>query len=1502
MKTLYTIIILLLFTLNLSAQFSLTPEPEITVCQSAETFTVKYLNDEPSTLTNLTVKIKLPEGISYSSNSLTETTSQNIQESNITQDTALLFTANDLLVGDSLLFTISYTANQEAVNFQNNGGIFRNTVTINSAEETLSQESNSYNILYPVLSILSVTPKNQTIVSGTSSSRTLNIINGGNGKTDIIYITDIQNTANLTVLGSSIGTINGDTIILSGADFNSIGNGDNYLDQNESINITESFSGTSCEDMQNRTSFNALWGCEGDLISSSTSYSNITIDFQTPSIKLESSEELNTCFGNGSASSQELMVINTSSGLASNVIVEIYKSKGNGYDEDVFSRIDESSLIYKVGINGTPISISSPTTTISNSSGDYACLGNNPIGKVQFTLPNIAPQDSIYINWDTYSCCLQTCENDAVKGWDADVDYSDVCGTQNYSKSVNGQGKNQQYVSVFTETPLELYANETEDVIFTFSSFKNTLPLGTGANYTATFILQEGITYESIELSSNGSILTPTSVTYNTNTITAVFPANTSFNFNKSEIALSISGNCGTPGWKTIDMTFDYIPDTSCSPSCSIPLECNTQVSTYLYCPLGPCASLNVLDFEVKRTNYGSPDNNIDGIADGSGSLDFSKIKLNRAMVGDTIKATSKAVIGTTLDTWEHARFISSVDYGSVLTFIDATVTIYDASTTTTHTITGITSSTSLSGQQQDFSYDLSTSNLTSLNPSLTGYTYTTEDSISIDMNYRVGSSVSGLIKETVFLNEFYLSHFTSPTSGQKESCIFKNGSITLIGYSWRNNSSNNVTVSSCTRNIVQNFGLSVGPTSSNYGGGNLFPYECRQWGFLKEVKVVIPTHYSVISSKVQQYRTRKTNSTTTQTINNISPDAINGDTLYYNIEQYYTSGQFLVSDDGFHGKLTIELAPACNTPKNVYENIDWTFNYEETEAINAEETNYISASGPDKIRYSPPTLTVSSESPWQDANTRKVSWDFKVKNTSSAGADNAWIHIDSPNNIVIDSVINDNTGQTLVQQNDIYLVGSINGKATANLTIIGSYSNCDTVLMTAYAGFECTGYPTDFGSFTCGYESMVLYVEPKQSAYQTRITSELLEDPCSKQVNLTVDITSVKIAHMYDMTIEVISSDTTKIIVLNDSSQFQYNISNSYSAISDPSFSNGIYNYAINDYESSFASDGIPGILDISNNRYRLRTALKLGEQFLQGDYVQLKINGKNACSVDLPTVNLAYDPNSKFQKDNTAGLHLDIGNSWSASWGDYDNDGFDDLFVPVNDITQPNILYHNDGDGTFSKVTTGAIVTDLGTSISGTWGDYDNDGYLDLFVTNNVNSTNKLYHNNGNSTFTSIQNSPIVDKGIYSHAAAWGDYNQDGNLDLVVSDFHATNFNFLFKGDGQGGFTEDATSVVAQSATSAVGISWGDMDNDGDLDLFVANTNGENNQLFKNETGVFVEVTIGAVVTDGGNSVGGAWGDYDNDGDLDLFVTNSSVIEPNFFYENNGDGTFLKLPILLL
>ena len=264
-----------------------------------------------------------------------------------------------------------------------------------------------------------------------------------------------------------------------------------------------------------------------------------------------------------------------------------------------------------------------------------------------------------------------------------------------------------------------------------------------------------------------------------------------------------------------------------------------------------------------------------------------------------------------------------------------------------------------------------------------------------------------------------------------------------------------------------------------------------------------------------------------------------------------------------------------------------------------------------------------------------------------------------------------------------------------------------------------------------------------------------------------------------------------------------------------------------------------------------------------------------------------------------NNIGLDNDYQDTRATAFGDYDGDGYVDMFVPNYQIDSVSFLYHNNGDGTFTKVTdaNNPIVTDLAPSISGVWGDYDNDGDIDLFVANNIGYGNFLYRNEGNGTFVSILNDPIVNYTGYSHGAAWADYDNDGYLDMFIADFFSTRFNKLYHNNGDGTFTEIESSPVVTDASFSVSAVWGDYDNDNDQDLFVANTNDENNFLYRNNgDGTFTKVTTGIVVSDGGKSTGASWGDYDNDLDLDLFVANAGG-QSNFLYENNGDGTFTKI-----
>ncbi len=268
----------------------------------------------------------------------------------------------------------------------------------------------------------------------------------------------------------------------------------------------------------------------------------------------------------------------------------------------------------------------------------------------------------------------------------------------------------------------------------------------------------------------------------------------------------------------------------------------------------------------------------------------------------------------------------------------------------------------------------------------------------------------------------------------------------------------------------------------------------------------------------------------------------------------------------------------------------------------------------------------------------------------------------------------------------------------------------------------------------------------------------------------------------------------------------------------------------------------------------------------------------------------------------------------SGGCSWGDFDNDGDLDLYVATttdnaNDPQKENCLYENNGDGTFTKNTTaGPPVSDKEYTATGGWGDYNNDGFIDLFIKNGwvQKQANSLYSNNGDGTFTDVTGIPLVSS---SHATfissfAWGDYDNDGDLDLAVAGGAGPN-NAIWRNDGNNTFTKllNANNESVIEGSDSSGPSWADYDNDGDLDLFMTNfgdAGPEKNFLYRNDgNDTFTKITDGDVVNDVAYSYGSAWGDVDNDGDLDLFVGNDNDGSPgwkNFFYINNGDGTFTK------
>lgn len=285
----------------------------------------------------------------------------------------------------------------------------------------------------------------------------------------------------------------------------------------------------------------------------------------------------------------------------------------------------------------------------------------------------------------------------------------------------------------------------------------------------------------------------------------------------------------------------------------------------------------------------------------------------------------------------------------------------------------------------------------------------------------------------------------------------------------------------------------------------------------------------------------------------------------------------------------------------------------------------------------------------------------------------------------------------------------------------------------------------------------------------------------------------------------------------------------------------------------------------------------------------------GADAYFAQKDSLEFTFKNNLNFVSQTSAGL--------SSFWADVDNDCDLDVFWPSHPGNGNNYLYENNGDGTFTRVINTILRTDAIYASSASWGDYDNDGLIDLHISRRISNTigvkDYIYRNTGNFTFVRLDTGAIASASTPSVSGTWVDIDNDGDLDLYVCNRSSVNNN-LFINNGNGAFTRNTTMAITLDASSSAGSSWGDYNNDGYMDVFIATVGGEKNQLYKNNgNGTFTKILSGSIVNDQFHSYGSFWADLDNDGFLDLFLTNGSNLwaKNNLVYKNNGNGTFTKI-----
>ena len=284
-----------------------------------------------------------------------------------------------------------------------------------------------------------------------------------------------------------------------------------------------------------------------------------------------------------------------------------------------------------------------------------------------------------------------------------------------------------------------------------------------------------------------------------------------------------------------------------------------------------------------------------------------------------------------------------------------------------------------------------------------------------------------------------------------------------------------------------------------------------------------------------------------------------------------------------------------------------------------------------------------------------------------------------------------------------------------------------------------------------------------------------------------------------------------------------------------------------------------------------------------------------------------------------------IDSACSFTATWGDYDLDGYLDIYVANGVLGDggKNNLYRNGQNGSFADVAVNAGVADPSKTIGCSFGDYDGDGHPDLYVVN-IGQPNRLYHNGGDGTFTDqAAKADVLFPLEGGYVTFFFDYDNDGALDLFVATMSSLegmlssgvegqnsqlNRPFLYRNNGDGTFTDATAAAGLDRSFSTMGIGVGDIDNDGFADIYLANGGPEmyrlepNTLLLNQRDGTFADITSEAGVGNLGKGHGATFADFDGDGDMDLYAGLGGHYDgdvwPNSLYRNDGEnGHFLAV-----
>lgn len=1197
----------------------------LSVSGKTDTLQVEFRNITISTITSIEAVLNLPVGIFYVPGTVAGT---GVSEKNISNLQKPIFNFPNLNITEAKKFTVALSANCDVLNFINNGGFLTNKVTANYTGGSDNLTGNAYTIKVPSIVINSITNKSYTGKLGTQFTRIIELKNYGDGALGNLFFGQKNGTGLkvISALGGQTKT-NKDTVFhqFDSSYFKTIGNKDLWLDQNESVYIYDTIEIGACGNLL--TDFWTSWGSNGKICQLKTDKANVIIQSISPKLVIVPKSSFHSCFGQDSALKMGLMVTNNGTDYTRNLVIDVFQVVNWGFYNALFSRIDSASIKVKKGKNGTDSLLKPTNVNYNRSDGLWSCLGNNPLGAFTWEIGVLNPGDTLYLDWDVYLCCVSACNTTRYAGgWHYAGSYSNQCYNSTSIPESYGGPNSSQYFSATSFSPSDIADNQTKKLIYTVSS-ASFWGFSSQSEITIDLVLGKGLVH-SLNTSdfsftaANTTIWKPSSLKMYGDTLRAIFTG-TTFNFSQSELIIYLSGSCAAIS-KSSDANFQlilsYVANKKCKSNCGILVYCHSG-TLRVHCPVNCGGGMNFKNFSASRISFGQPDNDDDGIADSTGTLDQDKIKTYLAMFSDTILTTASGIVNQLGSTffWDYGYAKSTVLYGNYLTIVDATIEVYRAKTLR-FSCDSVNYTSSYSGNYGTFNFDFSRSAIASKGcKGSGGYRLASGDSVCLKVRYAVSENTGGPSLECKFSNEFYISLNSNPTGNQKLQCDTFNGNIVLVGYYFTNYGAGNYTISGCNDIIInQNYYLSVGACCGNYAGGNIFRYEYRNWARIAELRMKLPKGYTYSSGYSYYYRTAGTLAYKYEYLSSMTPSAIKNDSIYFDMASLYkdSSGTYLPSDDGFMGYFYARIKPSCETVPNTVQTIGYDMIFNGTPLGLSSTEVFPSGNSSDNITFNKPALNLNAVTNKILATKDTAEWIVRITNQSSnANAALTWLNFGAQNGIKVHEVINITTGLPLVMFGGIFKAGSINANSFSNYLIKATYSTCAYDSLEVFAGWDCANYPDSIVKINCSQESIFVFLEPVPTLLQSTITGIQGKIDLCEYKSIEIIISNSDEPKAYNLKLQTILPEGVTIV--DSAMSYKIHRDSSFKKLSYPSFVTGnTWQFNLSNTIAEL-SKGFSGIGDTFTNVIILRFLIETNCDFTSGSFIRALPIGTIKCGL---------------------------------------------------------------------------------------------------------------------------------------------------------------------------------------------------------------------------------------------------------------------------------------------